>query len=205
MAIKKIATQVLEKDDSKLVLSDLKKKINVPLGVPIASFRDTEDGRTCKNECYITFDFPRDREIKLTMSGEDEIEKDTPVKSVIVKLPYVYYFTFTYDRAFYYFYAYLSKKQLSYTTDTDLTPLEFFNCASGGVCYGAKIKKLLQGKSVEELLRVAPRYYWESQFNLGVDTYEKYGIDMKKNPLVKKFEVDKGYYDVSRAITRVWG
>lgn len=118
----------------------------------ILSFRGPEDN---KGLMYIIFDKPRTREIYFKTYNSFHL----------LNLPYVYYIIHLYNDKFCDLSIYLSNRKPRSLSDRCLTRFDFLNCCEGEACLGNKAKSFLAKKSIDDIIRLIPRLFWESTFN----------------------------------------
>ena len=176
--------------------SDLSAMLNseeitpiLPNNVVCAKYRSIDD-----YYCYVYREYPGLRRVNITMDGEDYISSRSKIARVSLDLPYVYFFIHTYKDALSDLNVYLSNKEIKSIDEKSLTPFNFFNCPEGRSCLG-KNKSILKNKSLEEMISIIPRIFWESNFNLGlehINNYNDFGIDFKSENPVKEIKNVKG-------------
>ena len=115
---------------------------------------------------YVVVDAPRVREISYECSMVNSEYDVTKIKgSCKLDLPYICYIVKFHKNKFAGLQMFFSTRKIQDVDQPSLDSFEFLNCDNSRVCLGGKAVKFLKKKSVNDVLRLLPRIFWETPFN----------------------------------------
>lgn len=127
-------------------------------------FHKYENGN---DSIYVLVDAPRVREINYEINVPDDLGWDTKKTNGYCKLnlPYICYIVMFYKKKFNKLKIYTSTRKIKNIDQSSLNSFDFLNSDGVSVCLGQKATKFLKKKSIDDVLRLVPRIFWETPFN----------------------------------------
>lgn len=114
---------------------------------------------------YVLIDAPQIREISYEIDDRDKLGLNKIKGHCKLNLPYICYVVKFYKKKFSKLKVFTSTRKIKSIDQSSLDTFDFLNCSEESVCLGQKAIKFLKKKSINDVLRLVPRIFWETPFN----------------------------------------